>query len=236
MRSFLQLVALGGGIVLLSACGSPSGSKYAAPAAVSSRAPATLAATVVTTPTVAVATPAAPTATPAALTTGTPAARFQPPTPATNPVERLGGTVQTVNGNTVTLDGGKSFTLSPQTAITTRAQGTAASLQTGKVVAITAKPQSDGTLLASLVVVFATNGPPLGQRPLDAGNLMTNATIDKVQGNSFSATFPGGGVQVTLAPDTQVQVLGSGTPADIKPGAMIQAGVLNGVAQSVSVQ
>ncbi len=179
-----------------------------------------------------------PAATLAAVATVTPAARFQPPTPANNPVARVSGSVQSVSGNTVVLGQGGGFTLTPQTVITVRKPGTASALQVGQTVAITAQPQPDGALLASIVLIFpvAPNGFPLGQRPLDAGNLMTNATIDKIQSSGFSATFPGGGVQVMLAPDAQISVLGTGTAADIIAGATVTAGVQNGVAQTVSVQ
>ncbi|HLZ68347.1 MAG TPA: DUF5666 domain-containing protein [Dehalococcoidia bacterium] len=159
-------------------------------------------------------------------------------TPATNPVERLSGTVQSVDAGKVTLKDGGSFSLSPQTVVTKRAMITAADLKTGQTVAITARRQPDNTLLASMIVVFpgAPSGFRLGQSPLDAGNLMTNATIDRVAGSSFHASFPGGGEQVSIAPDAQLLTLAAGTQAEIATGAMITAAVRNGVAQQVSIQ
>jgi hypothetical protein len=159
-------------------------------------------------------------------------------TPATNPVERLSGTVQSIDSGKVTLKEGGSFSLAPQTVVTKRVTITATDLKTGQTVAITAKRQPDNTLLASMVVVFPTapNGFALGQRPLDAGNLMTNATIDQVAGNAFHATFPGGAEQVNLAPDAQLSQLAAGTQADITPGATITAAVRDGVAQQISIQ
>jgi Domain of unknown function (DUF5666) len=215
MRRPGSVVLLAGGLLLLAGCGSSANNRStAAPAAPS------------------------PAATLVVVSTVTPAARFQPPTPVSNPVARVNGSVQGVSGNTVMLSQGSSFMVTPQTVITVRKAGTPSALQVGKTVAITAKPQADGTLLASMVVIFAAgpNGIPLGQRPLEAGNLMTNATIDKVQATGFSATFPGGGAQVTLTPDANISVLGTGTAADITVGAMVTAGVQNGVAQTVSVQ
>ena len=239
--------ALGVGM-LLAACGSSNNGNNgnhgnasvnsAGGAATALSAPATSAAVTAAS----TAATASPIVMPAAAPSRTPAAGSAGPaglgTPATNPVERLNGAVQSVTAGKVTLKDGSSFSLAPQTVITRRAPITAADLKVGQTVAITAKRQADNTLLASMIVVFPTapNGFALGQRPLDAGNLMTNATIDKVAGSSFHATFPGGAEQVTVAPDAQLSMLATGTPADIVAGATINAAVRDGVAQQVSIQ
>ncbi len=243
LKTLVIVPALGAGL-LLAACGSSNNGNHgnaaanaAGGAATALSAPATAAAA---TPPAGAAT-ASPIATPAVPSRSPSAGAAGPAglgTPATNPVERLNGVVQSVDAGKVTLKDGSSFSLSSQTVVTKRAAITAADLKTGQTVAITAKRQPDNTLLASMVVVFpsAPNGFALGQRPLDAGNLMTNATIDRVSGNSFHATFPGGAEQVTLAPDAQLLTLASGTPADIVAGATVAAGVRDGVAQQVSIQ
>lgn len=158
-------------------------------------------------------------------------------TPAVNPVARVNGVVKGISGTTVDLSDGNSFMLSPQTTITKRVAATASALQPGRVVAVTATRQPDNTLLATLITVFpvAPNGFPLGQSPLAGGDLMTNATIGTVNGNSFSVTFPGGGAQVTLAPNAQITQLAQGTAADIVAGTMLTAAVRDGVAQTVSL-
>jgi len=161
-------------------------------------------------------------------------------TPASNPATRMTGTVQSVDGNTVTLKAGGSFTLTAQTMITRTVPGGPSDLVPGAAVAVTAKQQADSSMLASAVSVWpgGPGGPSLdlhGPTPLDAGNLMTNETIDSVSGNTFTATFPGGGAKVTLAPDVKIAVRLAGTPADIKVGATVSASVLNGVAQSVTI-
>jgi hypothetical protein len=218
MRSFFGVAMAVGAIVLLAACGSSSNNnKKAATPTGASQPVATRAATVAAT---------------AAL--GNPALA----TPATNPVQRVNGTVQSVDNGRVTLKEGGGFAVNDQTRVTRRTASSASALQPGQIVAITAKRQPDNTLLASLVVVFPTapTGFQLGQSPLDQGNLMTNATVDKVSGNSFSVTFPGGSAQVTVAPDGQVATLTIGTAADIKPGAVVSAAVRDGVAQTVAIQ
>ncbi|MBI3966149.1 MAG: hypothetical protein HY329_10985, partial [Chloroflexi bacterium] len=96
----------------------------------------------------------------------------------------------------------------------------------------------DNTLLASIVNVFpeAMRNTAPGQRPMDLGNLMTNATIDKVEGDGFTVVFPGGGAMVKLAPDAQIGKFAIGTVADLKEGATVSALVNNGAAQSVSLR
>ena len=116
---------------------------------------------------------------------------------------------------------------------------TPADLKPGLFVAITATRQPDNTLLATIVSAFPaslSSTVPGGQRPLPEGNLMTNATIDQVSGNSFTVTFPGGGAKITLAPNAQLIRQVDATPADIAPGATISAAVANGTAQSISIQ
>jgi hypothetical protein len=156
-------------------------------------------------------------------------------TPATNPTTRVNGTVASVNGNTVTLKEGGSFSLAPQTTITRNVAGSSTDLVPGKGVAVTAKQQPDNSLLASVIRVFPSAPGTLGQSPMDGGNLMTNATIDSGSGNAFTVTFPGGGAKVTVAPGAQIITRVAATTADIAVGATISASVLNGAAQSVSI-
>jgi hypothetical protein len=220
-KTVLKAAALAGVAGLLAACGSSSKKSAAATQAAPVRPAQAVAAQATATPTVATVAPFNPAA-----------------TPATSAVERLNGAVQSFDGSKVVLQDGSSFSVNAQTGVTRRVTGSPSSIQTGQTVAITAKQQPDSTLVASLIVIFpnAPSGFALGQRPLDGGNLMTNATVDKVSDSGFTATFPGGGAQVTYGPSIQVQMLATGTTADIKPGAMLSAAVRDGVAQSVSLQ
>src|SRR5207302_1346131 len=91
--------------------------------------------------------------------------------------------------------------------------GGASDLMSGMNAGITAKEQPDGTLLASQVRTFPPSSglTNAGQRPMDGGNIMTNATVDTVSANGFTASFPGGDVRVTLA--TVIQFLISEVPS-----------------------
>jgi hypothetical protein len=116
---------------------------------------------------------------------------------------------------------------------------TPADLKPGLFVAITATRQPDNTLLATIVSVFPASLSATvqgGQRPLPEGNLMTNATIDQVSGNSFTVSFPGGGAKITLAPNAQLIRRVDATPADIAPGTTVSAAVSDGAAQSVTIE
>jgi hypothetical protein len=166
--------------------------------------------------------------------TGTSAASLA--TPATNPVARVMGTVAGIDGSKVTLKDGDTFNLTPQTTFSKPVPVTIADIPPGSTVAVTAKRQPDNTLLASQVRILsaARNAAFYGQSPLSGGNLMTNATVEKVSGSSFTVTFPGGTDQVTLAPDASKVI--SATTSDLKVGSMVAAGIKDGVAQSVAIQ
>ncbi|MCX6021215.1 MAG: hypothetical protein NTZ05_05710, partial [Chloroflexi bacterium] len=141
-------------------------------------------------------------------------------------------------GDKVTLADGPSFTLAPNARLIKRQAATLADLQPGQYVAITAKLQPDGGLLASIVNVFPpemANTAP-GQRPMAGGNLMTNATIEKADGRNFTATFPGGSAKIQLTPDAELTKLAVMTKADLKEGVTVTAQIANGVAQFVNVQ
>lgn len=161
------------------------------------------------------------------------------PAGTANPATRVNGRVQTVASTAVTLADGTSFDVTPTTRIIRQQPMQPADLKPGLFVAITAMRQPDNTLLASIVSVFPaslSSNVPGGQRPLPQGNLMTNATIDQVSGNSFTVSFPGGGARVTLAPNAQVIRQVDATPADITAGVMVSASVSDGKALSVMIQ
>jgi len=181
----------------------------------------------------------APTSLPQAVTATATAAVAAQATPATNPLAWMAGKVTAVAGGKVTLQDGSSFTVDPQTSFSQLTPGTAADLQPGRVVAITATRQTDNTLLASLVRILpsAPSATFFRQYPLSGGVLMSNATIADVTGNTFTIAFTGGGAKVTLAPDGLIANVGSGTAADLKVGSMVFAQVKDsGSAQQLSIE
>jgi Cu/Ag efflux protein CusF len=167
------------------------------------------------------------------------------PTPAPSPsaaaqaanTQRLTGKVASVASGKVTLDSGKTFTLAADTRILRAMAATMSDLKVGDYVAVTAKRQPDDTLLASMINVFAPSqrGIAAGQFPIAGGNLMTNATIDRVDANGIGVSFPNGNAVVKIAPDAKLMKLVEATAADVKEGVSVSAVVAGDVARSVTI-
>lgn len=115
---------------------------------------------------------------------------------ASGATTRVEGAVKTAAAATLTLADGTTLALGPTTRITRTDSATLADLKSGQFAVITARLQPDGTLLASLVMIFAESTSrlvPPGQGPLAAGNLMTNASIvsiDQVSGKLVHGHVP----------------------------------------------
>lgn len=163
---------------------------------------------------------------------------------------RVNGTVQRLDGEEVILQDGKRFSLSSDAIIIRSFPAEAQDLQPGEFVAVTATRQPDDTLLASVVNIFpeSMRGLGVGHRPMDGGNLMTNATIsdlsinlmtnatiDDMTSQTFMVSFPGGGDEVRLAEDARVNRFEAATVHDLQPGTIIRASVNNGTAQFVTI-
>lgn len=164
---------------------------------------------------------------------------------------RIGGIVQGVDRGEVVLQGGERFAIGSDALIIRSAPVDPRSLRPGDFVAVTAKRQPNGTLLASVVNLFpeSMRGLSVGQRPMDGGNLMTNATIsdvsedlmtnatvDEVSGAGFKLSFPGGDDQVTLDRDTLINQFETANVRDLIRGTSITASVNDGAAQFITIK
>jgi hypothetical protein len=218
MTRLATVVALAVVTLLAIACGaSPTATPppTLAPTATATTVPATAAR--------AAATSATGGATPAA-GNGTPAA----------PPAFVSGTIQSITADMVTLADGQSFAITARTGYVRQVLVKPADLMPGMYLGIRAKRQADNTLLASVIDIFGQKGSG-NQFPLLGGDLMTNATIDKIEGNTVTVSFTGGGAVVTLAPDTQIYQDQTGTAADAKVGSMVTIIVTNGAAGAIRV-
>lgn len=166
-----------------------------------------------------------------------PAHRAQPAQPPATARQRLNGTVKAASGGTVTLTDGHSFTLAPKAHVIRLVPIQATDLKVGDYVAVTATRQADNSLLATIVNIFPASmrGVGVGQRPMGGGDLMTNATINKLSPGGFTVTFPGGGARVKLAPHAAVNRFEEAGAAAIKPGVKVSALLKGGSAGLVLV-
>jgi hypothetical protein len=155
----------------------------------------------------------------------------------------ISGIVAEVGPTFVRLTEGVDIPVNDQTRVTLVQPATAADLTPGYYVAITAVPEADGTLLASIISTFPEEqrGTGEGQRPMDGMNLMTNASIDDARLDAVSAaelqvSFLGQSATVKVTPDTRIEIRTLGTMADIVPGADITGLLVDGVARSIQVR
>lgn len=150
--------------------------------------------------------------------------------------DRLTGAIKSVSGDTVTLADGKTFTMNISTRFSKTNRLTVSDIQKGNLVAITAVKQPDDSLLASIVSVFPpATSVPQGQFPLSGSNLMTNASVDSIAGNTMMVSFAGQTAKVVIAPDAQVTSRGNATAADLKEGVLVTVQLMNGIAQTINL-
>jgi hypothetical protein len=153
--------------------------------------------------------------------------------PAAPPVF-VDGMIKDINDTQVTLADGRSFNLTARTGFVRQVALTPADLKTGMYVGVTATRQTN-SLLASVVDVFGQSGNG-SQFPMGGGNIMTNGTIQSVQGNSFTVKFGDVTAPVTLAPDAKIYQDQSATKADAKPGLPTTVITSNGNALAIRVR
>lgn len=106
----------------------------------------------------------------------------------------LRGDITAIEGSSLQLrsDTGQAVTvaLADKVRVNVRVPVKPDAITQGAYVGVTATPQPDGTLLASIVSIFpeSLRGTAEGHRPMDAlpGRTMTNATVASVGGRSAS--------------------------------------------------
>ncbi|HET8631679.1 MAG TPA: DUF5666 domain-containing protein [Thermomicrobiales bacterium] len=201
-------------MLLVAACGS-SATPTVAPAAAPTSAPT-----------------AAPTAAPTPAATSSAASASPGASPARALPTFVTGTIQSITADEVTLADGQHFATTPKTSYVKQVAMAPGDLQTGMYAGITAKRQGDNSLLASVIDVFAQKGTG-SQFPLPGGALMTNATIDKIDGNTLTVSWPGGGALVKLDSGTKIYRDQPGTAADAKVGSAVTVVEVNGTAAAL---
>lgn len=173
-----------------------------------------------------------PVPTPTTAPTAAPAPAAAPAAAATPARTTTDGTIQSIDATKVTLAAGQSFAMTDKTNVLRQVPLTLADLKPGQYVAITAKRQTDNSLLASIINVFPTVGNTF-QAPMAGGNIMTNATIDQISGDSFTVSFTGGGAKVLLGPGAKINQFQVASLADVKPGTSVSVISTNGAAGAI---
>jgi hypothetical protein len=160
-------------------------------------------------------------------------AQAQQPQPGGPPV-RIRGTIEKVDGNTLTVKArdGKTETikLADNARITAMVKASLADIKVGTFIGVTAMPQPDGSQKAIGLHIFmdAQRGVvPARFSPWDRepGSTMTNAdvtsTVSSVDGQVMMVKYSDGEKKIIVPPDTPVVRFVPGNMGDLKPGAQM---------------
>src|SRR5215475_9237424 len=151
---------------------------------------------------------------------------------AQNKPAHVRGTIEKVDGNTVTakLRDGSTATIkladTPRITALTKAQ--LSDIKEGSFIGVTAMPQPDGSQKAIGLHIFmdAQRGiVPARFMPWDRepGSTMTNAdvqtTVAGVDGQTMTVKYSDGDKKIIVPPNTPVVAYAAGNAGDLKPGA-----------------
>ena len=155
------------------------------------------------------------------------------PAPANKPVH-LRGTIEKVDGNTLTVQvrGGGTTTvkLADSPRITALETAKLSDIKEGSFIGVTAMPQPDGSQKAIGLHIFmdAQRGVvPAAFGPWDRepGSTMTNADVTPVvtgvDGQTLTVKYKDGEKKVIVPPNTPVVRFVPGTKDELKPGAKV---------------
>jgi hypothetical protein len=144
---------------------------------------------------------------------------------------RLRGTIEKVDGNTLTLktrDGEAKLSLTGDARVVAVVKATMAEVKEGTFLGSAAMPQPDGTQKALEVHIFPEQmrGTGEGHRPYAPvpNSTMTNgtasgATVAGVDGSTIILKFKDGEKKIVVPPNVPITRYEIGSAADLKPGA-----------------
>jgi hypothetical protein len=147
------------------------------------------------------------------------------------PTVRLRGTIEAVEGNTLTLksrDGDVKLTLADNALIVAVVKAALTEIKEGTFLGSAAIPQADGSQKAVEVHIFpeAMRGTGEGHRPYPpvANGTMTNGTtsgalVAAVEGSIITVKYKDGEKKIIVAPDVPIMRYEIGGKADLKPAA-----------------
>lgn len=148
------------------------------------------------------------------------------------PPSRIRGTIEKVDGNTLTVKarGGGTVTikLNDKPRITAMVKASLSDIKPGSFIGVTAMPQPDGSQKAIGLHIFmdAQKGvvpARFGPWDREPGSTMTNADVEStvvgVAGQTIMVKYPDGEKKVIVPPNTNIVAFTPGSAADLKPGA-----------------
>ena len=153
-----------------------------------------------------------------------------------NQQTRVRGTVQAVEGQTLTVKARSGETvavqLAPNYTVSAVEKASLSDIKQGMFVGSAARPRPDGTLTAIEVHIFpeAQRGTGEGSRPWDLGptSSMTNAnvtaTVDSVDGRVLTMNYPGGEKKIIVPPDAPVVFYVPAQKSDLHAGVPVSLG------------
>ncbi|KQP94888.1 MULTISPECIES: hypothetical protein [unclassified Methylobacterium] len=159
---------------------------------------------------------------------------FSLPVRADSPVVRIRGTIEAVDGASVTikprLGAPVQVKLGDSLRVATANSAKIGDIQPDSYIGTAATPQPDGTLKALEVAVFAPSmrGTGDGHYPwdLEKENTMTNGAVGALSGTTdrtITVTYKGGEKTITVPEGVPVVALAPGDVSKIKPGARVVA-------------
>jgi outer membrane lipoprotein SlyB len=152
---------------------------------------------------------------------------------AQTPLVRIRGTIEKVDGSTLTIKARDGQTMQVELAdnptIRTVVKKTVADVKQGLFVGITAMPQPDGTQKALEVHIFpeARRGAGEGHRPWDLvpNSTMTNANVEQlvtaVDGPMLTMKYKDGEKKISVPNNAAIVQFVNGDRSELKPGAKI---------------
>jgi hypothetical protein len=163
------------------------------------------------------------------LSTAALAQTMAPQTPPT----RIRGTIEKVDGNTVTIKArdGKDMTvaLADNARVMAFVKASMADIKQNSYIGVTAMPEADGSQRAIAIHIFteAQRGTGEGFRAWDLrpGSTMTNATVDNLvtgtDGDTITVKYKDGEKKVIVGKDTAIVAYAVGDKSEIKTGAPV---------------
>ena len=148
------------------------------------------------------------------------------------PSVRVRGTIEKVDGNTLTVKSraGEMLTvkLADDARVAAMLNATLADIKTGSYIGVTAMPQPDGSQKAIGIHIFmeaqrASVQARHSSWDREPGSTMTNANVEtsvsSVDGQVMTVKYAEGEKKVVVPPNTPIVQMAPGSKADLKPGA-----------------